>query len=53
MHRLDWAQALKSESCLSSRPVPGRTAVSLLAVFYLPLALINPAVCCFSVSKVE
>lgn len=55
VNRQDWARSLKigilfivSALCL----VLYGGSLSF-AVFYLPLALINPAVYCFSVSKVE
>lgn len=55
VHRLDWARNLKisvlfvvSALCL----VLYGGSLSF-AVFYLPLALINPAVYCFSVSRTE
>ena len=55
MNRQDWPRSLKigilfivSALCL----VLYGGSLSF-AVFYLPLALINPAVYCFSVSKVE
>lgn len=55
MNRQDWARSLKigilfivSALCL----VLYGGSLSF-AVFYLPLALINPAVYCFSVSKAE
>lgn len=55
VHRLTWARSLKiallfifSVLCLT---VYGGSVS--FAIFYLPLALINPAVYCFSVSKVK
>lgn len=51
-----WKSAICTDSVLSflfsSRYVLYGGSLSF-AVFYLPLALINPAVYCFSVSKVE
>ena len=55
VHRLDWARSLKISvlfvmSILCLVLYGGSLS---FAVFYLPLALINPAVYCFSVSRVE
>lgn len=54
-HRLDWARSVKvAVLFLLSAIILVLYGGSLsFAMFYLPLALINPAVYCFSVSKVE
>lgn len=55
VHRLDWARSVKVVVLfLLSAIILVLYGGSLsFAMFYLPLALINPAVYCFSVSKVE
>lgn len=55
VHRLDWARSVKvAVLFLLSAIILVLYGGSLsFAMFYLPLALINPAVYCFSVSKVE
>ena len=55
VHRLDWARSLKISvlfvmSILCLVLYGGSLS---FAVFYLPLALINPAVYCFSVGRAE
>ena len=55
VHRLDWERSLKISvlfvmSILCLVLYGGSLS---FAVFYLPLALINPAVYCFSVSRME
>ena len=55
VHRLTWTRSVKiAVLCLLSAVILILYGGSLsFALFYLPLALINPAVYCFSVSRAE